>query len=114
MNPVDQNINNIRTQRTDIDQSSRRSSDSARTGGVGSAGNAAGAGPAAGADASTEAVTFTQTAADLLALETQLRELPGIDQARVDSIRQAIDNGSYEIDAQRIVDNLLQSERELS
>ena len=46
-------------------------------------------------------------------LESQLRELPGIDQARVDSIRQAIDNGSYEIDTDRIVNNLLQSEREL-
>ena len=58
-------------------------------------------------------MSFTQTASDLLQLETQLRELPGVDQARVDAIRQAIDNGSYEIDTGRIVDSLLQSEREL-
>lgn len=116
MNPVDQNINNIKTQRNAVnpsaDQSSGRSSTLGRTGGVGTAN--AGAQGAASAESGAEAVSFTQAAADLLSLETQLRELPGIDQARVDTIREAIDNGSYEIDAQRIVDNLLQSERELS
>lgn len=107
MNPVDNNIN-TRTQRSQPDQGSRRS------GGVDGAPSAgrAGAG-AASSGAGSESVSFTRTAEDLLQLETRLRELPGVDQARVESIREAISNGSYQIDAQRIVDNLLKSEREL-
>jgi negative regulator of flagellin synthesis FlgM len=58
-------------------------------------------------------VSLTQTAAELLQLETQLRELPGIDSARVESIRQSIDDGSYQIDTSSLVDSLLQSETEL-
>ncbi len=109
MNPVDNNPG-LRTQRGDLDQGTRRSESSA---GVGRAeGAAAGAGDADSAGRG-ESVSFTQTASDLLSLETQLRELPGIDQARVDRIRSAIDNGTFEIDTDRIVDNLLRSEREL-
>lgn len=104
MNPVDNNAN-IRTQRPDLDQGTRRSSEASRASG-------AGASVQSSADTGSESVTLTRAAADLLSLENQLRELPGVDQARVDSIRQAIDEGSYEIDAQRIVNNLLQSDRE--
>ena len=106
MNPVDTNAN-IRTQRPDIDQATRRSSEAARS--ADSATNA----PDASAETGSESVTFTRAAADLLSLENQLRDLPGIDQVRVDSIRQAIDDGSYQVDAQRIVDSLLQNDREL-
>lgn len=62
---------------------------------------------------SGESVSLTRTASNLLALETKLRELPGIDQARVEAVRRAIDEGRYVIDTRRIVDSLLQSEREL-
>lgn len=107
MNPVDNNVG-IRTQRNELDQGTRRSQD------VAPGRNAAGAtADAADVESRGEAVSFTQTAADLLSLESQLRDLPGIDQERVDSIRQAIDNGTFEIDTNRIVDSLLQSEREL-
>ena len=101
MNPVDTNIN-IRQTRSDTEQVSRRGADVAP--------NAPSESPAA---ASGESVSITNTAADLLSLENQLRELPGVDQARVDSIRQAINDGSYQVDAARIVDSLLQSEVEL-
>jgi negative regulator of flagellin synthesis FlgM len=103
MNPID-NIN-IRPQRSDTDQVGRRSGDvesGARTDTAVSDNGPVG-----------ESVSFTSTAAELLSLENQLRELPGVDQQRVDDIRQAISNGSYEIDAGRIVDSLLMSENEL-
>ncbi|MEM1404357.1 MAG: flagellar biosynthesis anti-sigma factor FlgM [Pseudomonadota bacterium] len=106
MNPVDTNAN-IRTQRPDIDQATRRSSEATRSA------DSATSAPDASAETGSESVTFTRAAADLLSLENQLRDLPGIDQARVDSIRQAIDDGSYQVDAQRIVDSLLQNDREL-
>ncbi|MEO1079326.1 MAG: flagellar biosynthesis anti-sigma factor FlgM [Pseudomonadota bacterium] len=114
MNPVDNNTS-LRTQRGDLDQSSREQGTRRSERGTsvqGAASAAAGAGDAESAGRG-ESVSFTQTASDLLSLETQLRELPGIDQARVDRIRSAIDNGSFEIDTDRIVDNLLRSEREL-
>lgn len=86
-----------------------------------SARRGAGVSPAAGGDSrrgganpvdSGESVSLTHTASNLLALETKLRELPGIDQARVEALRRAIDEGRYVIDTRRIVDSLLQSERE--
>lgn len=101
MNPVDGNIN-IRQSRSDTEQVSRRGSDVDGSVSVDSSSTAGG-----------ESVSITNTAAELLSLENQLRELPGVDQARVDSIRQAISDGSYEVDAARIVDSLLQSEVEL-
>jgi len=101
MNPVDGNIN-IRQTRSDTEQVSRRGNDVERSVAVESS-----------STGSSESVSITNTAADLLSLENQLRELPGVDQARVDSIRQAISDGSYEVDATRIVDSLLQSEVEL-
>lgn len=101
MNPVEGNVN-IRQTRSDTEQVGRR--------GPAVEGAAAGDAPSV---ATGESVSITNTASDLLALENQLRELPGIDQARVDSIREAISNGSYEVDPARIVDSLLQSEVEL-
>ena len=87
-----------------------------------SARRGAGVSPASGDDSrrgganpvdSGESVSLTRTASNLLALETKLRELPDIDQARVEAVRRAIDEGRYVIDTRRIVDSLLQSEREL-
>ncbi|MFK7828976.1 MAG: flagellar biosynthesis anti-sigma factor FlgM [Congregibacter sp.] len=109
MNPVDSSITTVRTQKSDIGQGAQSSGDVAA-----SATARKGVEGAPSGDSAAESVSFTQTAADLLQLETQLRELPGIDQARVDTIRQAINDGSYEVDAEKIVENLLKSERELT
>ncbi|MEQ8515407.1 MAG: flagellar biosynthesis anti-sigma factor FlgM [Chromatocurvus sp.] len=68
----------------------------------------------AGKAAEGESVTITRTASELVRLEASLRDAPGIDQARVDAIRRAIDEGSYTVDPQRIVDNLLRREEETS
>ena len=107
MNSIDSSTN-VREPRPDTGASARRG---------------AGLGPASGSDNrggkvadpadSGESVSLTRTASSLLALEAKLRELPGIDQARVESVRRAIDEGRYVIDTGRIVDSLLQSEREL-
>ena len=107
MNPIDSSTN-VRGPRPDTGASARRG---------------AGLGPASDGDRrdgkvadpadSGESVSLTRTASNLLALETKLRELPGVDQARVEAVRRAIDEGRYVIDTRRIVDSLLQSEREL-
>lgn len=61
-----------------------------------------------------ESVTITQTASELMRLEASLRDAPGVDQARVDAIRRAIEEGSYTVDPEQIVDNLLRREDEMS
>jgi negative regulator of flagellin synthesis FlgM len=63
---------------------------------------------------SAESVSLTQTAAELLQLEEQLRTLPSVDQARVEAVRQAIADGTYEVDAEAVVDSLLRSDREFA
>ncbi|MEO0435494.1 MAG: flagellar biosynthesis anti-sigma factor FlgM [Pseudomonadota bacterium] len=106
MNPIDTNTN-LRTSRSDTDSATRRSAQAASSG-------SASATADSGSTESAESISLTQAAADLLALENQLRALPTIDQARVAEIRQSIEDGSYSVDPQRIVDNLLESERDLT
>ncbi|MFV0278649.1 MAG: flagellar biosynthesis anti-sigma factor FlgM [Parahaliea sp.] len=60
-----------------------------------------------------EFVTVTNTASELMRLERQLSELPEVDQERVAQLREAIEAGRYEVDPERIVDALLQTEQEL-
>ena len=56
-------------------------------------------------------VAITSTAQQLASLEQQLAGIPGVDQGRVDSISQALSDGSYEVDARRIADGLLSAQK---
>ncbi|EAQ98467.1 flagellar biosynthesis anti-sigma factor FlgM [Congregibacter litoralis] len=107
MNPVDNNIN-VRPTRSDSDPVNRRGADA-----VTNSRPAPGSAKDAASVSDGESVSITGTATELLSLENQLKALPGVDQARVDSIREAISNGSYSVDPERIVDSLLKSEVEL-
>ncbi len=59
-------------------------------------------------------VQITRTARALAALEQSVRDLPAVDQSRVAAIRQRLDDGSYQLDSQRIADKLLRMERDLA
>jgi negative regulator of flagellin synthesis FlgM len=51
-------------------------------------------------------------AAQLLAnVEQQLASIPDVNQSRVDSIRQALNSGSYLVDSGRVADGLLAAQR---
>jgi negative regulator of flagellin synthesis FlgM len=51
-------------------------------------------------------------AAQLLAnVEQQLAATPEVDQSRVDAIRQALNNGSYQIDPSRVADGVLAAQK---
>jgi negative regulator of flagellin synthesis FlgM len=51
-------------------------------------------------------------AAQLLAnVEQQLAGTPEVDQSRVDSIRQALSSGTYQIDSSRVADGVLAAQR---
>lgn len=52
-------------------------------------------------------VKLSAQAQQLQAVEERLRELPVVDSERVAQIRQAISDGSYQVDSGRIADKLL-------
>lgn len=61
-----------------------------------------------------DAVSLSQSAAEINSLEAQLRTLPGVDQSRVDAIRESIAEGRYAVDADKVVRGLLSLEKSLS
>ncbi len=107
MDNVD-NTMNVKPPRADLNPGSAQSN------------RVAGATPGAGsspvqktAGVSGDTVTFTSTAAEMLKLEESLAKLPDIDNARVVSIKASIDQGTYRIDPEKIVDGLLKIEQDL-
>jgi len=64
-----------------------------------------------GATTQTSEVQITSTAQMMASLEQQISSTPDVDQSRVDSIRQALSNGSYQPDAGRIADGLLAAQK---
>jgi negative regulator of flagellin synthesis FlgM len=70
-------------------------------------------GPAqAAATAHTGDVAITHAAQLMATLEQQISSLPDVDQSRVNSIRQALSNGSYKVDAGKIADGLLSAQKQ--
>jgi negative regulator of flagellin synthesis FlgM len=63
--------------------------------------------------AAGETVSLTDTASRLQRLSSEIESQPVVDSERVEGIRQAIENGSYEIDAERIARKMVDLEREL-
>ena len=58
-------------------------------------------------------VRITSTASLLSHLQRSLAMRPAVDQSRVDSIRNALANGTYKIDSNKIASGLIDSERAL-
>mgnify|MGYP006288298907 CR=1 FL=1 len=113
MNSIDNGINS-KLAGLDGKPASRADGDGASARRAGATGTAAPSASPPAQDASAgEAVSLTRTAIELQQLEAQLRDTPGVDVERVETIRRAIADGRYTIDAQGLVDSLLKSEREL-
>lgn len=66
--------------------------------------------PSTDATARGDIVELTSSARLLERLEKTLASLPEIDRARVDAVKTAIENGEYQIDADKIATALLRSE----
>lgn len=58
----------------------------------------------------TDSVSLTDTSARLRKLEASLTDLPEVDNERVATIQRAIADGSYQVDANKIADKLLNFE----
>jgi len=72
------------------------------------------AAPAEAAVAGSNPVQITDQARQLASLEHAVKSLPVVNEARVAEISRALDEGRYQIDAERIADKLLRAEQELS
>jgi len=60
-----------------------------------------------------DTVELTSSAKLLERLDKTLAELSAVDTQRIDAVRNAIENGDYTIDAERIAEAMLRFEREL-
>lgn len=98
----------IRAPRTDLNQGSQQA-------GAVSGKSATESSKGSGVNPSnTDTVTFTATAAEMLKLEEGLANIPDIDNSRVETIKAALADGSYQIDPEKIVNNLLSIEKDLT
>ncbi|EHQ52159.1 anti-sigma-28 factor FlgM [Ectothiorhodospira sp. PHS-1] len=55
-------------------------------------------------------VTLTETARRLSTLEQNVRAQPSVDQEKVEAIRQAIQEGRYEVNAESVANKILKTE----
>ena len=62
----------------------------------------------------SDAVEFSAAAQQLSSLKDELAAMDAVDMGKVDEIRQAISNGSYKVDTQKIAESLLALEGELA
>jgi negative regulator of flagellin synthesis FlgM len=65
---------------------------------------------AAAAPQSADTVTLTNSARSLQKIEEAVAKTPVVNAAKVASVKQAVNSGSYKIDAGRVADKLLQFE----
>ena len=63
---------------------------------------------------SSDTVTLTNTAAEMLKLESNLAKIPDIDSALVDSIKNSIAQGKYEVNPGKIADRLMAIDKDFS
>jgi negative regulator of flagellin synthesis FlgM len=75
--------------------------------------NDANTGSSAGAVSSNSPIQITDQARQLAALEQALQGMPVVNEARVTEIRNAIEEGRYEVAPERIADKLMSIENEL-
>ena len=67
----------------------------------------------AGVSSASDTVTLTGSARTLQKLGEALAQTPVVNSAKVASIKQAVNSGTYQVDAPRVADKILQFERGL-
>lgn len=91
--------------------SSTKLKSTSNTGSVGGADRLGGT-SAYGSGVSPDQVNIQSQGAQLLALEQQLADISVVDTAKVDAIKNAIAQGQFNVDAERVADKLLEVARE--
>ena len=62
----------------------------------------------------SQSVQITGTARQLVDLEQQIRDMPAVNETRVATIRNAIEQGTYTVRPQHVADQLMSLERSLN
>ncbi len=99
-------INSYISASTDGSRSNVKSVDSSKP--------ASGAGAAVSNVARIDSVKLTPDAVQLQQLESSIAQIPVADHQRVDKVRQAIADGTYQVDAQKIAAKLARMEWDLA
>jgi negative regulator of flagellin synthesis FlgM len=60
-----------------------------------------------------DTVSLTETASSLSTLIETLAQVPVVDRARVDELKAALSDGTFQIDANRIAEKLIRLEKDL-
>lgn len=63
---------------------------------------------------SPDSINLTGSATRIKALQEQVARLPIVDTKKIEQVQNSINDGSYEINAERIADKMIQFEKELS
>lgn len=66
--------------------------------------------PAAGSASKADQATFTGSALTLQKLGEALANTPVVNASKVASVKQSVQNGSYQVDAGRVADKLIESD----
>lgn len=66
-----------------------------------------------GGDAATDKVSLTATATQLQSLQQEIAALPVVDEQKVAALRAAIEDGSYQVDSQKLARNMIDFEGNL-
>ncbi len=64
-------------------------------------------------DAARDDVRLTDTATNLKRIESQIAEIPEVDQSRVDEIRQRLQSDTYEINHEQLAQKMLRLDQDL-
>ena len=94
-------INSSRTQQSDTRQSERMGNDKSPTSSSKSGGNN---------NSTSDKVSLTSTAARLKDIEQRLTSHSEIDNARIREVQSAINDGKYDVDADRVADKMINFE----
>lgn len=63
--------------------------------------------------AGSETVSLTDTAAKLQKIANEVESQPVVDAERVDAIKRSLDNGTYEVNPERVAEKMISFERDL-
>lgn len=108
MKETDNNMN-VRPPRTGVSHGSQTTSTRATQGSGSVSGPTGNQNPVSG-----DTVTLTNSVDQMAKLEEMLASIPEVDSVRVAEIKASIADGSYQVDPEKIVDKLLQIEKDFS
>jgi negative regulator of flagellin synthesis FlgM len=66
-----------------------------------------------GGDAAMDKISLTATATQLQSLQQKIAALPAVDEQKVAALRAAIEDGSYQVDSQKLARNMIDFEGNL-